>query len=106
MTDIPKLLYRENARKVFRFTFNTTTTPAPTVSVDEASVKIVESHQRCVSGETQTRPEVETRVRALAELAESHKRVEAEAQELAQPCHSPLRRRSRSGRSSSSRKTH
>ena len=77
MTDIPKLRYVENARNAFRFTLTKTATPAPAVPVDEASVNILEDHQKRAMDKAQTR--------ALAELAETQKLPEAEPQKPPQP---------------------
>jgi hypothetical protein len=77
MTDIPKLCLVDNARKAFRFTFDTTATPAPAVPVDEASVNIVEAMQKRAMDKAQTR--------ALAELVQTQKLPEAEPQKPPQP---------------------
>jgi hypothetical protein len=77
MTDIPKLLYVENARKAFRFTITKNATPAPAVPVDEASVNILETMQK--------RALAEAHLRALAELVEAQKLPEAETQKPPQP---------------------
>jgi len=77
MTDIPKLRLVDNARKAFRFTFDTTATPAPAVPVDEASVKILQTMQKRAMDKAQTR--------ALAELVEAQKLPEAEPQKPPQP---------------------
>ena len=77
MTDIPKLRLVDNVRKAFRFTFDTTATPAPAVPVDEASVNILEAMQK--------RALAEAHLRALAELVEAQKLPEAEPQKPPQP---------------------
>jgi len=96
MTDIPKLhlVGDPNSANLFKFAIRKTAIPAPAAPVDEASVKIVEAHQKRTLAEAQKRAEAEARIRALAEaqkralaeaqertLAEAHVRALAEAQE-------------------------
>jgi hypothetical protein len=89
MTDIPKLRLVDNARKAFRFTFDTTATPAPAVPVDEASVNILETMQKRAMDKAHERALAEAQKRALSEAqkipeAETQKPLPLSAEEQAQ----------------------